>query len=431
LVGSVVAFAVGVLFSFSALFVPLYLVLLVLLVLDRRPPLRTWIPYGIVVVAAVVAYVAWVHADLRLSGPVDVARYVVDAWAVVFVPAFVGFSTPLGHLPLRWVVAAVAFQAALAALVVATRAHWRAWAFLVVAVLANLVFVGLTRVNGASPELIAHGFRYLADVNFLFPLALGLACREVTVRWPPLPAAALGVVLGLTFVGNGVVSGPTAWFGPSAARYAARLRAGVEEVRRTGGAVLDGQVPEYVVPAAFGPYNRLSEVVPLFDRHVTVGRRAGAVWQVEATGQVEPVTLVSRTGGRAVDLQRAKRLFVVRSAATSSVQGDLCVRSGADAAVLAWALQPALPSADWHLTVESTTPISTGGAVFVYRGGAWTAAHDPYLALGAGTQVSTVDLGGPQLEDLLIELPARKTVCIGALNIDQLIPRSVPSHAHA
>ena len=432
---SVGAMAVGALFSFSALFVPLYLLLLVVFVLEperRTRRVQMWLPYVGVVVAAAVAYLVWVAAPLKYSDPVAIGRYIVDSWAQVFVPGLIGLNPPAGHLSARWLAAVLFVQALLGAVVVASVIRkpgaWRAWAFLAIGAVASSAFVGATRLNGASPSLIAHGYRYLADLNFLFPIALGAAFAGAAPRADARRALAvvLAAELILTWAGDAAITAPSVWFGGAAATYAANMRSGVARARRSAQpvVVVDSNVPEYLVPVLFAPYNRVGEVLPLFDRRVTVGTQ-GSVWEVTPTGSLMPVTFAARAGGDIVQLQRAHQLVVRQEQTSTERGGALCVESGAKQAVVALGLLQPLTDATWHLVFDYTSSTTGGMYAFVYRGDTWVAAPDPLLPVERGSHTLTVDLGGPRLDALLLELPVHSTVCMRSLTIGALVSRAV------
>ena len=429
---SVIAMAIGTLFSFTALFTPLYLVLLVVLILEPSPHthrLRTWIPYAVVGVIAVTAYLVYVSAPLKYSGPLDVAHYAADAWTVAFVPATVGLVTPFGRLPQVWVSLLTSLQLVAAAVVawslVRKRSAWRAWLFFLVAGLANLAFTGLTRVNGASPALIAHGYRYLTDVNLLFVIALGAAFAGASRPAPRMSAAVALVLLELviTWAGSVVVSRSTSWFGPQAKAYAARLRAGVDTARAHGPVtVVDGTVPEYMVPAQFAPYNWYAEVLPLFDSHIRTGID-GPLWQVTPAGGLVPVSWEPHTDADVASLRFTSALTFVGG--TLSTAGDaVCVGTGTTEAVASLHLGP-LGAGNWHLVVEYTASADGGLSVAVDRGAGPVPGPDPITPVRRGPGLAVADVGGTQLEVIDIGLPLQSTVCLDRIEVGRLVPRAV------
>jgi hypothetical protein len=233
-------------------------------------------------------------------------------------------------------------------------------------------------------------------------------------------------MLVTTWSGDTSIESIHYWEGPLAAQYTSNLRHGLATASKSKQPVrvVDGIVPSYVVPALFGTYSRYSSILPLFDKHVIFGPMTGPLWQVTPDGGLQPVTFAAVAGAGAFTLLNTHELFVARSQSTTDQNGALCVESGQLPAVLTMVLPQPLPAADWHLVVIYQANKTGNMFVYVNRGPSWVAADDTYIPIAAGTHPQTIDLGGPALSDLLLELPARMTFCLSSMVVGELVART-------
>ncbi|MFP5317162.1 MAG: hypothetical protein ACLGI2_02580 [Acidimicrobiia bacterium] len=338
---SLVAVGLGLLFYIKPIFVPVYLVLMTVLLIQPERPLgqslvavlRDWWVW--LLYAAVTGVLGWVYVsryplELREGGGVDVAfAYLRILWSRVFVPNLFGIFIPRGvELSAGMVAAAVVAQILLAAVVVATivrwRGAWRAWAFFAVTFLLNALVVGLTRVFSFTTEIIAYTVYFNLESVIVFFLALAAAVlgrpasdeREVS----PSPAAArtavaagLAAYVGLSMWGGWRISVPENWIGARSRVILDRAERQLSDLHRAGVdvALVDGVLPDDVIPYLLVPYNSTSEVVPLFDERATFDTDQGELFAIEADGQVRPVRFAGAAGGPANQLVTTDRFGVV------------------------------------------------------------------------------------------------------------------------
>ena len=212
-------------------------------------------------------------------------------------------------IPVALVIAA---QVVLAAAVIVSilRHHraWRAWAFLLVVWLVNLVLIGLSRIADFGTG-VGLDPRYNAEMAMLLPIALALAFRRpdtvggdtahaASVRRPPpiatvLPVAVAGILLTASCA-NAYNRVEHSWGGARAQDWVDQVRATAPALRDPDGrvSVIDAVAPYDVVAAGFPPYNRLSRVLPLvLDERADFDGGGGRPAVVEPDGSLRPARL--------------------------------------------------------------------------------------------------------------------------------------------
>ena len=374
---SVVSVPLGLLFYIKPVFVPLYLVLARLLLIDGEEPLRQslegvarqwriWVLYGVTTGVALFLYVSRYPTELNETPTLAVfGRYLATLWFRVVAPSFFGVWVPQVNASRTLsALAIVACQLAFVALVGGTlwraRRSWRAWAFFAVGLAVNVAVVGFTRIGFFPPRIIAYTLYYNLETTYLFFLALGAAVlpRRRNIRGAPGPepaeaaavsagdperrprprraTVALGVAviayLGLSASGAHQINDRHIWVGARARTYTDHLSA---DLRRAAvgpsarpPAVVDGLVPEDVVPFFLTPYNGHSEVIPLFAPEVSFDPAGRNLYRVRRDGHLEPARLAPESGGPVGPLFAGGAVRLLE--ATSEQRGDaVCIRTGA------------------------------------------------------------------------------------------------------
>lgn len=154
---------------------------------------------------------------------------------------------------------------------------WRAWAFLAVAFVPGVALTAYGRAEIFGPIIASH-LRYSSEFAYLVILAVTLAyscpSRASAIRtrsfnssplW--LRASVAGVVAGVVAIS--VISSlriAARFPGDGARSFIENAKHSAEEIgasRNNRWAVLNTDVPERIVPAAFAPYNQVSKVLEL------------------------------------------------------------------------------------------------------------------------------------------------------------------------
>jgi len=199
---SAAALAVALLFYLKPILVVLYLVLMRVLLLEPRRPLRqalgelwderrTWGVYLVPAGAYAAVYLTRYWQPTPAPSWRPLGQYLRLSWARVFAPNFLGPHLTSGSVSPGDHRAEALVQLAVAVLVVASlvrsRRAWRAWAFFATVFVVNAVVVGLPRLSQYGPG-IADQMRYYGEANFLLPIALGFAFLAPAGAAPPSPA---------------------------------------------------------------------------------------------------------------------------------------------------------------------------------------------------------------------------------------------------
>ncbi len=454
LVLSVGALTLALLFYLKAVLVPLYLVLLRSLLLEPTRALRAslvataqewrvWLAYLVPVGIYLVVFLAgyWEPSEPPAVGLVG--EYLHIAWARVFAPSFFGFWTAKAGASMSDQLAVVGVQIGLAVVVVITvlrhRRAWRAWAFFLVAFLANALLVGIPRLEWGSG--IAYAPRYYLEATFLFPIALGAAFSSVGEaagaassataagrRWGRATWAAVVLVAAahLTFAWSSASDLRDDSPGPAAGTYMRNVKDGLRRAERAGirPTLVDGIVPDFVFPrwAAYGRPNRYSEVFRLIDRSLVFDRPASALFDVDRDGTLQPVAFTPHSGGEGRALLDRGELSVTY-ATTGAAQPDPCVRPTVFPAVVEFSPVVPLVGHEWflslhyHASVRRTVPLS------VDEGSGYRYADGSVTLLGRGDGAVLVRLGVRRLTRLRLDVPPGSGFCLRRLEVGRLLPR--------
>lgn len=219
----------------------------------------------------------------------------------------------LGPMPFALVIAAqVVLAAAVIISILRRRSAWRAWAFLLVIWLVNMVLIGLSRIVDFGTG-VGLDPRYNAEMALLLPIALALAFRAADTaegdiapaasarRRPPIVPVAVAAILLTTSCANAYNRVERSWGGARSQAWVDRVRATAPALRGADGriSVLDAIAPYDVVAAGFPPYNRLSSVLPLvLDNRADFDGGGVRPAVVEPDGSVRPARLTPLWAGR-------------------------------------------------------------------------------------------------------------------------------------
>jgi hypothetical protein len=421
---SVLALCGALLFYEKAVLVPVYLVLMQLLLLAPSQQLgvrlrvvlrqwRIWLLYAAPVVLYLVVVLTGNYEEGGSKLPVSIfPDYLRAAWFDGFAPGVLGVRVPDSSLSVGEHVAVFATQALFVGAVVVSilrrRSAWRAWVFLALAFVANILVL-VPRVSAYGPD-VAYVTRYYTEAAYLVPLAVACAFavprKDIDEAAPlRLPRGWVAASAALALAGyvalvaasdRGPVVPDT---GLRVEPWVNRVEAGLQHARRldTRPALLDGRVPNDVV-AAFSapPQNRFSTVIPIFDDKVDFNVAADRVYRVAPGGSVVPVAFQRFAGGSLPELRRA---------VTATLQGGTwrqrgattCVAPGSGSATLQIEPHPALRGqGPWWVRTRYTAPTSLISAPNVGLGYAiGGSAPLPAAPFGAAQLVRVDTLPGP------------------------------------
>ena len=457
---SVAAIAFGLLFYIKPAFVPVYLGLITLLLLDPDRPVGeslraaladwwVWLTFAVVTGALALVYVSRYPVELNRDGGVDVAlRYLGILWSRVFVPNLFGLFVPKGDMSPAMVAAAVAAQALLVAVVAVTIVRrpgaWRAWAFFAAAYLLNAVVVGLTRVSESTTEVLAYTTYFNLEAVFAFFLALAAALlgspAEGQERSPAPSAAPVVVGVGvvayaaMSLWGGWQVSRPEHWIGARSRMVLDRAEADLARLHRAGVdvALVDGVFPVDVVPYLLVPYNSASEVVPLFDGAASFDAGAGELFSIGRRGRVRPVEFVAEAGGGADALAATDRFGIVGAVATRREPDRICLDAGRDTVTVGLQPPERLDDGDGPLALtlefESARPSVLSLVVLPVPVNTEPLAggRDRFRVVnipGGERQRRVYALDAPEAETVLVVVAPDTELCVYRMEAGHLAPR--------
>ena len=457
------AYVAGLLFYTKGLFVFGYLVLIIVLFLQRdlRPaPLtrRLWHERWLLVAFAVptLAYLAYYRSGPYGEGSVlpsalPIEQYLRILWLRGFGPTLVGQRVS-ADTDLHQEVAVVVAQVIVASVVVGSlllkRSAWRAWTFFGISAAVNVLVVGLARVEQFGPS-IAYDARYWIELPPLFFLSVGFALSSGVVagaerdaetasrtrqvrRWLPTSGRAQAVAVAILVVAY------LASFTVGADRIADEWPAGkarsyVNNVERSLNASgkgrptspLGGLAPFDVVAGAASPSNELTWVLPLIDEHIVVNDARRRLVVLGEDGVAQPARWHRAAGGAT----RARIASAVVSepllAATEADGGAACIPALLDTRLIE--LMPPRPLAvpgTPTLRIApavGTAPITLG--VLVDGGHGWPGIPGRQIELRADGAMTLTDLGAQTAHKVALEIPAGLRLCLERLEIGVYRPR--------
>lgn len=444
---SVGALMIGLLFHSKVAYVPFYLVLFRVFLLQADVPVRTaismaarewrtWLAYLIPVVVFMAVFLADFsggEASLRL-----LAEYLATLWVRVFVPGLFGASISQGPLS-GWglagvVLAQMAFFGLAAWALVRVPGAWRAVVVFGAVFLLNSVAIGLTRIAPAfdsTPERVAYSLRYNVEATYMFVMVVAFVLGRRPSRVPAAlgapwkVASVVGIAgyIALAFVGARSLSGPR-WIGRRAASWVSNVERGLDEVgySRDSAAVVDGVVPEYVMFSVLAPANTISEVLPVIDDHVTFDADRRRLLRIGQEGRVERIVFQREAGGDVRDLLASASLSASIPTASPTAKG-LCVRTGEAPALVAFTPAAPLEAGDLYVSVRYSSASRRSVALGVVPPGARDAERYAVMMLkDNGEQTNVFPLQRRPLASLFMGVTPHSDICLQRLEIGRVSP---------
>lgn len=465
LTASFAAFAVALLDYETALLFPAYLVLIRLVVIERRPVPRVWLAslwrerwawagYVVLDAAALANYYSFYYHRPAQPSFAQVAHFLQIALLQTFVPALVGVRPTQAPL-----VAVATGLVVLTAVVVTLYLRPRAWrclaAFVAVFVITMLP-VGINKIAGFGVA-IGEVLYYQQSVQFMF---LVLAAFAISPRWSGQRARpALGRLRGaaggrsaftirrprpraLALAGAVAVAAYAALYVTSLRALTSQVwqegvdRAYVREYlasdRRVRAALghepvlVDLDVPTHELPGQFGTVPSYGVFLALFNPNLRVDDLAKPLHVLSSRGRLVPVSFVALTRGVLAEATVTAGSRSAQTAAYPRSSSSACAPVGRSAS---WSLHVPLASTQqlrapanglsYALRVGFRMPLGANVSVrlVAWRGGRGYATVSAQWGRGPGAQLIPLQFSGA-LRELDFQLPAG--ACVSGLAVGRL-----------
>lgn len=379
--------------------------------------------------------------------PREYLDYFRILWAQTLIPGLLGVTVPATGLSAGQVLFVVALQicviVAVVGSVVRKPAAWRGWVFLALTVILNGVLIARTRIPTFGVGIAAE-LRYLSDFAWLAPLAVCLAFHRDPTASPapdygaklaiaPRPRAAAAVAIA-ALIGYVAASTATAaklqrdWAGHEGRAWEAQVERTFAAAERSGefAPLADATAPFFMMEPAFAPYNRLSWIVPLYDKLVQIdGVLNGSLVTLDDTGRARPARISRSIGdGRMKDLIASHQVTVSGPMKIHVRTADVCFAATGSSASITRRLvgASALPPDTYYLRVTYTSLHPTALPVFVDSGSGLPLATDRELRIAATPASSILFLDSASPRRLQLVVDAGNTLCIKRFDVVTLKP---------
>ena len=315
LVGSIAAFAGGLLDYETAILLPLFLLLIRLLVLedslDPRVWLRAlwrerwmWLTLVVLDAAALVNFYTKYYIQMPRPTVGQLLHFTEIALVQTFIPALLGVSRTATPGTAAVITAVLVFCALVAATLYLRPRAWRCLVGALISFLAALLPVGINRIRRYGVYDGAELY-YQQAAQFMFFVFCAFALsprwggrRERSLRLPRLPILAVGsaaaVAYGFLYVSS-VHAVANAYWEPNTSRsYFRQLAESVDRIRRVTGRepnLVDTTVGTNVMATAFYPFNRYSQFFAFLFPGLRYDDPIAPAYVVGLTGRLEPVRL--------------------------------------------------------------------------------------------------------------------------------------------
>lgn len=428
------ALSVGLLFYEKPIYMLLYLALVRVVFLTRAlQPLaiataiwrerRIWIVLGAVACLWAIGFIASGGGLGHSTAPITASewlRYGRILWVQTLVPAAVGLTfppfgliAPSPALSAGQTVVLVALELVLlGAVVVSLRRRasaWRAWAALVLCVVANGVLVGEARL-GQFGSNIGGDPRYALDLSWLVPLFVCLAfgrsgifapdsnesARErITSPYVHRIVVASTTVAAIAYLGASVSSVAKLqrqWPGHAAREWEQNVQGKPPALAQGARVVVaDDTVPGYIVGTEFAPYSDLSLVMPHYRPNVGVdGPLVGRLVVLDAGGHMHAAAVARPL----VSLSNLASRCTVSTLTTEKVERS-------------FARPSARAQGPYYALIHYASARNAAAALYIDHGTGYPRFPDRYVSLQRGSDESIAWLGPGSPRRVVIESPVR------------------------
>lgn len=352
-------------------------------------------------------------------------------WGQTLVPAVFGLHLPWYGVThgevIEGIVLEVVAVSAIALSIVRKPIAWRAWAILMVAVLANGILVAEERVVVLkAPGSIGGDTRYLLDFAWLVPLMLALAFSPARRFWPraarlavpltlPAPGRPRLIGLGVLVLAVAYVISAQAntaalqrgWTGGAALQYESNLQNAVASYTEKGitPVIADTETPYEVLANIYPPYDHLSYVAPFYVPKAQIdGPLRGPLLIANALGGLQPAQ---------TDVLETFTFPAGRCETNPTVAPELMLHN----------IKVRAPDSEGPFYLKVTYGATT--APFLLYTGTLAlppTGADEYIGLASGVGASIGYMGTTLPTQLFNEVPPRSSVCLHSLQIVRLTP---------
>jgi hypothetical protein len=463
-IAAALAYAASLLFYTKGLFVFGYLVLIIVLFLQRdlRPlPVarRLWQERRLLLAFTVptVAYLGYYRSGpygegIVLPSELHLEQYLRILWLRGFGPTLVGQrvspDTEL-HQEIAVVVAQVIVALVVVGSLLLKRSAWRAWTFFAIAAAINVLTVGLARVQQFGPN-VAYDGRYWIELPALFFLALGFALSSDdiagTQRRPEattartrrmrrmLPArgraqataATILVVAYLISFTVGADQIADEWPAGKARSYVTNVERSLNALGQQGRvSPLGGLAPYDVVAGSLYPTNQLTWVLGLIDENIVVNDAGRRLVMIADDGVAQPVRWQRAAGGATRSLIASAVRSAPLRAATKADGRAACIPARRDKRSVEMIL-PRAVSAPGTPTLRIAPTVGTPAAtlgVLVDGGSGWPGLAGRHIGVRTDGAMTLSDLGVPSAKNVALEVPAGLRLCLRRLEIGTYRPQ--------
>ncbi len=355
------------------------------------------------------------------------AQYWRIMWGQTLVPAIFGLHLPAAGVTHRQVIEGIVLEAVvlagMAISILRKRRAWRAWAILLIAVIANGILVAEERVVVLkAPASIAGDSRYLLDFSWMVPLMIALAFSGTVRFWPsaqrlrvplglPAPGRPRLLAVGvLVLAGAYIVAAQVntavlqrGWFGSDALVWEQNLQNGYALFSKHGATpvIADSETPYEVLADIYPPYDHLSYVAPFYVPKAQIdGPIRGPLLVANPLGALQPaVTHVLETFH-----YPANRCLVNRTQAPQLlVQNNIRVREPDSAGPFYLMVDHGAENAPYLMYTGTLKDPPTG--------------NDEYIDLSRSAGTSIGFMGTTLPTQLFAEVPPLSTVCLRSTQI--------------
>jgi hypothetical protein len=319
---AIASFALSLLDYETAMYVPVYILLMRLLIAEQGVSLISWarilwrekvawLAFALLDLAALLNFLTFYYHSIPRPGKGQILHFLEITLFETFIPALLGLKNPEAILGRQAVVVVACLAIAagvLAASLVLRPNAWRCWFVFVAVFLLNAVTFALNRVALYGVRA-GYELYYQQSMHFMCLLLAGMAfsrrwggVRKTTgagpvLRRPGHRVAALASGLALLAYGALYIPSQRALADaaslPAAARsYVETFKASLERVRSAlhqEPVLLQHPVPAAVVFPQFAPYNFYDKFFALFDPKLRIDELGGSPYVVDGTGLLRAV----------------------------------------------------------------------------------------------------------------------------------------------
>ena len=363
-------------------------------------------------------------------------------WVNTLVPAILGVTIPVSKLDAGQAIFVALAQIAVLGCVLLSvrrkRSAWRAWTFLAIVVLLNGVLVAHDRAALFGPA-IGGDPRYLIDFAWLTPIAGYFALsrrRTLTptvvdspvrlrlrdVRAPVRLGAVVLFAAYATASAASIAHMQKTWNSVQARHWEENLQRGFATLAREQvyPVVADNELPFEIISYPFAPYNRLSDLLPIYVGSVQVdGPLIGQLVTVDAAGNVARAGIGAAVGEGSMPGLLRKHQAQIAGAPIARHRGKVCIVTGAAYAQVSRTLFSAPPagSGPYYAAVRYSVSQPLGLELFEDTGKGYPDATPDRIVVAPYGRISLAWLSAGWPHRLKLIVPPHATLCLSRMDV--------------